>query len=126
MSSSIFDLVPFIIGIAFVFIIGSILFKAFSGVVEWSNNNSMPILTVRALLVAKRVDTKIHRHHNHNNGSFNNSRTSSTNSYYLTFETLESRERMVFKVKRREYDLLIEHDTGGLTYQGTRYHGFSR
>lgn len=111
----------FIFIIAAVFIVGSILFNAASGVAEWSHNNSQPILNKEAKLIGKRVDTRIRRRHRSNS---NFSSTSSTNYYYLTFETVSPRERMVFRVKRREFDLLVEDDIGQLTHQGTRYHGF--
>ena len=44
--------------------------------------------------------------------------------YYVTFQ-VESGDRMEFSVSGREYGLLVEGDTGRLTFQGTRYLGFT-
>jgi hypothetical protein len=44
---------------------------------------------------------------------------------YVTFE-VESGDRMEFHVAGHEYGMLIEGDTGNLTFQGTRYLGFDR
>jgi hypothetical protein len=46
-------------------------------------------------------------------------------AYFATFE-LESGERLEFVLSGRAYGLLAEGDSGTLTYQGTRYHGFER
>ena len=49
----------------------------------------------------------------------------SSTSYYVTFE-LENGGRMELSVKGSEYGMLVEGDTGALSYQGTRYLGFER
>ena len=117
---------PIVFGIVVIVFIGSTLLKVANGAVEWTRNNNLPITTTPAKLIAKRVDTKFHsRHHDHGtNDSFHHTTSSSSNSYFLTFEDLNSRQRMVFKVSQREFDLLVEDDIGELTHQGTRYHGF--
>ena len=71
------------------------------GVSQWHRNNNSPRLTVEA-------------HH----------MTTSTR-YYVTFQ-VESGDRMEFSVSGREYGLLVEGDTGRLTFQGTRYLGFTQ
>mgnify|MGYP000610037214 CR=1 FL=1 len=134
------EIVPLFIGVIAVFVIGSILVKAGKGAAEWSRNNSMPVVTVKAILIAKRVESRTHRsqnssmhhighdphnHHHHHMNSFDRT-TSTTHTFYLTFEVIDTRERMVFKVRRRQFDLLVEDDIGDLTHQGTRYHGFTR
>ena len=45
--------------------------------------------------------------------------------YYATFQ-VESGDRMEFSASGREYGLLVEGDTGRLTFQGTRYLGFTQ
>lgn len=45
--------------------------------------------------------------------------------YFVTFE-FESGDRVEMPVDGSEYGLLVEGDTGKLTFQGTRYLGFSR
>ncbi|MBF0198047.1 MAG: DUF2500 domain-containing protein [Planctomycetes bacterium] len=127
MHDTLVTLVPILVGLGFVFVIGSLVFKATSGVAEWSNNNSLPVLEVPAIVVNKRVDTKIRRHrHNHGTNHIGHTSTSSSNTYYITFENKDNSERHVFSVNQREFDQIIENDSGYLTHQGTRYHKFNR
>jgi hypothetical protein len=51
--------------------------------------------------------------------------TSSSTTYFTTFE-VESGDRMELRVPEKEYGMLVEGDTGRLTFQGTRYKGFER
>ena len=75
------------------------------GVSQWHRNNNSPRLTVEATVVAKRIDVSHH--------------------HYVTFQ-VESGDRMEFSASGREYGLLVEGDTGRLTFQGTRYLGFTQ
>lgn len=50
---------------------------------------------------------------------------STSTTYYATFE-VNSGDRLEFKVRDTEYGMLVENDTGMLTFQGTRYLGFER
>lgn len=86
---------------------------------QWSKNNNSPRLTVPATVIAKRTDVSRHHHgtdHMHHHTS---------TSYYVTFQ-VESGDRMELSMSGQEYGLLIEGDRGQLTFQGTRYLGFSR
>lgn len=108
-----FSIVPLIV----VVVLGLILFQATKSFAEWSNNNSLPVQTVPARVVAKRAAT---------NGSVSaNSGGSVSTTYYATFE-LDSGHRLEFPQDGKGYGLLVEGDVGDLTYQGTRYHGFRR
>ena len=113
-----FLIVPLFIGIVFLVILVQII----RAVAEWARNNSMPVETVPARVVAKRTDTwrsgAHHHHHHHSHGQVKT-------SYFVTFE-LKSGERMEFSLYGKDYGLLVEGDEGELTYQGTRYHGFDR
>ncbi|MBQ3605380.1 MAG: DUF2500 domain-containing protein, partial [Muribaculaceae bacterium] len=84
------------------------------------HNNNSPRLSVDAKIVDKRSHTS-HHHHNHNG----HMHTSSSTSYYVTFE-VQSGDRMELKVPRSEFGLLVEGDEGVLSFQGTRYLGFER
>ena len=89
---------------------------------QWNKNNHSPRLTVDAKVIAKRHDVSRHRHggagdHHHH--------THISNTYFVTFE-VASGDRMELQMEGREYGLLIEGDTGKLTFQGTRYLGFER
>jgi hypothetical protein len=102
----------------FVVVAGIILLVIFAsimnGIRTWMSNNASPILTVPAKVIGKRTETS---------GGSNESHVSTY--YSITFQ-LENGERREFHVTGHEYGLLIETDSGLLTYQGTRYHGFKR
>ena len=100
-----------------IFAVGIVL-----GIRQWSKNNNSPVLTVEALVVAKRADVS---HYHHDLGESGMSHASSTTDYYVTFE-VDSGSRMEFSVRDREYGILAEGDRGKLTFQGTRYQGFVR
>ena len=83
---------------------------------EWFKNNASPRLTVPAKVVTKRD-----YHHRHRHGGLNHHST----HYYVTFE-VESGDRMELSLSGHEYGMLVEGDTGRLTFQGTRYLSFER
>ncbi|CEG27272.1 DUF2500 domain-containing protein [Bacillus sp. B-jedd] len=109
-----FDAMSVIVPIFFVVFIGIFLFAIGKGITEWSNNNQQPKLTVMAKVVSKRTRVS---------GGANDH--SASTHYYTTFE-VESGDRMEFQVNGYEYGQLAEGDHGELTFQGTRYHGFTR
>ena len=86
-----------------------VIFRMFR---EWNHNNHSPRLTVDAKVVTKR--TNVSRRENHR-----------STTYYVTFQ-VESGDRMELKMQGHEYGLLIEGDTGKLTFQGTRFLEFQR
>ncbi|WP_330601554.1 DUF2500 domain-containing protein [Holdemanella porci] len=51
--------------------------------------------------------------------------TTTSTSYYVTF-LVESGDRIELCVSGTEYGMLVEGDTGRLTFQGTRYLSFER
>ena len=87
------------------------------GVSQWHRNNNSPRLTVEATVVAKR--TNVSRHHTDNTMSH------TFTTYYATFQ-VESGDRMELEVDGSDYGMLVEGDTGKLSFQGTRYLGFER
>ncbi len=97
-----------------VIIIAVIVTTIVKGLATWMSNNASPITSVPATVIGKRTRTS---------GGGNDS--SVHTSYYITFE-LERGERIELQVAGNEYGLLVERDSGTLTYQGTRYKGFSR
>lgn len=106
--------------LVFVIVIGGILFAVVKGIAQWSYNNGQPLLSSPARVVAKRTDTS-------GGGSMNgmNSMNRVNTWYYATFD-IEGGERREFSVSGREYGMLAEGDQGTLTFQGTRYKGFTR
>ena len=107
--------------IVFVLVIGTFIVIAVKGIGQWNKNNHSPRLTVPATVVAKRTNVSHHRHGGVNDHHHHHTST----SYYVTFQ-VESGDRMELHVAGTEYGLLIEGDSGNLTFQGTRYLGFDR
>lgn len=117
-----FSIIPVIVFLGFIFVIGVFIVSAIRGVSQWQKNNEAPVLTVDATVVSKRADVSTHHH---NAGTDNMSHVSSSTTYYVTFE-VASGDRLEFKVRDKEYGILVENDAGRLTFQGTRYLGFER
>ena len=107
--------------IVFVLVIGVFIVMAVKGIGQWNKNNHSPRLTVPATVVAKRTNVSHHRHGGVNDHHHHHTST----SYYVTFQ-VESGDRMELHVAGTEYGILIEGDSGNLTFQGTRYLGFER
>ena len=103
----------------FIAVFVSIIVKGLS---QWNKNNNSPRLTVPATVVAKRTNVSRHDHHH---GAGHGMHSSTSTSYYVTFE-VESGDRMELHVEGHEYGLLVEGDKGDLSFQGTRYLGFVR
>lgn len=114
-----FDFAGTVMPIFVVVMVGILAVSAGRGLLQWSRNNSSPMLTIPAHIVSKRSEVRQQQLQDENGAS----RTSTT--YYLTYE-LEGGTRMEFKVDGHEYGLSAEGDRGMLSYQGTRYHGFQR
>lgn len=114
---------PILFFIVFLTIIITIIMQLVGKGKEYRRNNKSPILNVEAEVIAKRFDTRRHRHNSTENNMMNT--YSSYNLYYITFQ-VESGDRMEFEVNGQEYGMLIEHDKGKLKFQGTRYLGFER
>ena len=104
--------------IVFLLILGVFLVTIVGGIKQWNKNNHSPRLTVPATVIAKRTNVSHHHrgadHHHH-----------SSTSYYVTFQ-VDSGDRMELPMTGPEFGLLIEGDRGNLTFQGTRYLGFTR
>ena len=114
-----FTLVPILSILIFGLVFGLIIASVVRSGKQWHTNNHSPRLTVDARVLAKRHDVSRRR----SAGEHHHYRT--VNTYYVTFE-VESGDRMELQLPSHEYGLLIEGDTGKLTFQGTRYLGFER
>ena len=102
----------------FILIFALIAFTIIRGLLQWNKNNHSPVLTVSAIVVAKRQHVSRRR-------SSSSSLHHTSTSYYITFE-VESGDRIELHVTGSEYGQIIEGDAGKLTFQGTRYLGFER
>lgn len=79
---------------------------------RWNRNNHAPLLTVPAVLVARRQETR-------------GGRENTSHSYHVTFE-LSGHQRIELPVQGSQWGSLLEGDRGQLTYQGTRFKNFDR
>ena len=115
-------LFPLMFLVVFIFIISTIVGSLVSGAKRKHKNDQSPRLTAEAKVVSKRMQVGENRHRHTNDDmmhSYNYSK------YFVTFE-FESGDRVEMPVDGSEYGLLVEGDTGKLTFQGTRYLSFSR
>lgn len=113
-----------IFGLIFLLVISTFVVTAIRGVSEWHNNNQSPRLTVEAAVVTKRIEVSRHQHANAGDASgAHGFHTVTSTSYYITFQ-VASGDRMEFHVSGSEYGMLVEGDSGQLSFQGTRYLGF--
>lgn len=108
--------------LVFALVIGTFIVAVVRGIGQWNKNNNSPRLTVEATVVAKR--TNVSRHHHHN-GASHMGHTSTSTTYYVTFQ-VASGDRMELHMDGYEYGMLVEGDRGDLSFQGTRYLGFAR
>ena len=115
-----FGILQIMFVIVFVLAIGIFVVTIVSGIRQWNKNNHSPRLTVPATVVAKRANVSHHRH-----GGANDHHHHTSTSYYVTFQ-VESGDRMELQMAGTEYGLLVEGDSGKLTFQGTRYLEFER
>ncbi len=115
------SLFPIFFTLIFLLVFGMIVFTIIRNISQWNKNNHSPRLTVEAAVVSKRENVS-HHHHHHSDGTMH---TSTSTTYYVTFQ-VQSGDRMEFPVSGREYGMLAEGDFGNLTFQGTWYLGFER
>lgn len=114
-----FDLFASLFPLLFALVGGVMLFSVIKSLVQWQKNNNSPVISELARVVSKRADT----HHSSHVDANGLNHGSNHTSYYITFET-QSGIRIELPVRGKQYGLLIEQDTGTLTYQGTRYIDF--
>ena len=118
-----FGIMSIIVPFMFIIVIVIILVNVVKGIGQWNKNNHSPRLTVPVTVVAKRTNVDVSHHHHA--GDHHHHHTSTSTTYYVTFQ-VESGDRMEFHVPGQEYGMLIEGDTGDLTFQGARYLSFER
>ena len=117
-----FGLFGIMFSLAFLLTFGLILFTVIRGISQWNKNNHAPRLTVPATVVAKRSNVS---HHHHHHGTDHMGHTSTSTTYYVTFQ-VESGDRMELHMACHHFGLLVEGARGLLTFQGTRYLNFER
>ncbi|WP_246943996.1 DUF2500 domain-containing protein [Bacillus pinisoli] len=95
-------------------VVGGILYVIIKGMTTWMSNNAAPVLIEQAKVLSKRSQT------------YGGGDTQARTAYFITFELVESGDRLELQVSGKESGLLVEGDRRELTYQGTRYKGFNR
>lgn len=121
-----FELINVMFPVMFIIVVGIIIFSLVQGIITWNKNNQSPRLTVSVVVAAKRENITHHQHANVGDlSSAHGFHTTTSTSYYVTF-LVESGDRIELCVSGTEYGMLVEGDTGRLTFQGTRYLSFER
>ena len=116
-TDGLFDIFPILFIIVFLFVFGMMISTVVKSAKTARKNNASPRLTVNAVVAAKRMQVGSH-------GGANGTRMSYT-KYYATVQ-VESGDRFELEVDGNDYGMLVEGDSGRLTFQGTRYLGFER
>ena len=124
--STMFRISMIFAAVMFALVFGFFIYVAVRAFRTKKKNDASPRLTVDAKIVTKRMDVSTHNRpvSGDATGAHGYHSTTST-TYYATFQ-VESGDRIELEVPRNEYGLLVEGDTGRLTFQGTRYLGFAR
>ncbi len=116
-----FGLFSAIFPIMFFLVFGLIIYNIVKNIQVNMRNNKQPIVPVQVKISAKRYDVS----HHHHQGSDNINHTTSSTSYYVTFEMING-ERMELQVPSGEFGMMVEGDQGTLQFQGTRFISFTR
>ena len=122
-----FTLVPIFIGVIFVIMLVSIISGLSRNAKRERKNDQSPRVTANVKVVSKRMEVGGNRSNRRMgaNGMMENGYSYSYSDYFVTFE-FESGDRLELPVDGSDYGLLVEGDTGRLSFQGTRYLGFQR
>ena len=115
-------LFPLMFLIVFIFIISTIVGSLVSRGKRERKNDQSPRVTAQAKVVSKRMQVGENRR---SSGSDDMMHSYTYSKYFVTFE-FESGDRLEMPVDGQDYGLLVEGDTGKLTFQGTRYLSFTR
>ena len=115
-------LFPLMFLVVFIFIISTIVGSLVSGAKRKHKNDQSPRVTADAKVVSKRMQVGQNRQ---SSGDNDRMRSYTYSKYFVTFE-FESGDRLELLVDGSDYGLLVEGDTGKLSFQGTRYLGFQR
>lgn len=111
-------LFPIFFFLVFGAVVGGFIFVLVKGAKQYQKNNASPVLTVDCRVVSKRTNVI-------NRGMHDSANFHTSTDYYVTFE-VESGDRIELEMNGPEYGQLAEGDAGRLTFQGTRYQGFTR
>ena len=115
-------LFPLLFLIVFVFVISTIVGTFVSKAKRERKNDQSPRVTADAKVVSKRMQVGQNRQSSGDNDMM---RSYTYSKYFVTFE-FESGDRLELPVDGSDYGLLVEGDSGKLSFQGTRYLGFQR
>lgn len=115
-------LFPLMFLVVFIFIISTIVGSLVSGAKRKHKNDQSPRVTADAKVVSKRMQVGQNRQSSGDNDMM---RSYTYSKYFVTFE-FESGDRLELLVDGSDYGLLVEGDSGKLSFQGTRYLGFQR
>lgn len=115
-------LFPLMFLVVFIFIISTIVGSLVSGAKRKHKNDQSPRVTADAKLFPNGCRSARTVRAAETNDMM---RSYTYSKYFVTFE-FESGDRLELPVDGSDYGLLVEGDTGKLSFQGTRYLGFQR
>jgi len=118
---TILAVVSSVMAIGLVLVFGVTIIIILNGGIK-PKNNAPPVHTVCAKVVVKRMAFILQQKQGNNRAKNSHSLTT---TYFTTFE-IENHDRIEFKISDTEYGMLVEGDTGELTFEGTNYNGFKR
>lgn len=106
---------PWVLQLILVLIVCFVAYTLVMQIKIWITNYTSPVESRLATAVTKRTEVWGGR------GYLAGTRT----SYYVTFEFRDG-SRTELEVKPKAHAMIVEGDTGELSYQGTRFRGFVR
>lgn len=115
-------LFPILFLAVFAIILVTIISSLAAGAKQKRKNDQSPRVTAPAKVVSKRMQVGRNEHYHNDDGMMHGYNYS---KYFATFE-FEGGDRLELPVDGSDYGLLVEGDYGKLTFQGTRYLGFTR
>ena len=127
-----FKILPYIFAAVFILFFTGIVIAIAKNISRLKANMKTHALTVSAVVISKRIGTEEDgasmegaRPDETAHGSVESAHASGLEYFYVTFQT-ESGERMEFRVRGDEYDMLTEGSRGRLTFQGLEYRSFKK
>ncbi len=109
-----FQIMPVFMGVVFLIVFGVIIYRTINFAIQKTKDKE----NIGAKVINKREN--IRRRSTNSRSSMHTSIT-----YYATFE-LEDNRRVEYTIPSNKIGLIVEGDTGTLTYQGTLFVGFTR
>ncbi len=127
-----FKILPYIFAAVFILIFAGVVATISKNISRLKANMKSPAPTMSAVVISKRIGTEEDgasmegaRPDETAHGSVESAHDLGLAYFYATFQT-ENGERMEFRVRCDEYDMLTEGSRGRLTFRGSEYRSFKK